>query len=104
MYKNIIKNKKIIREYKEVQITNNFNDGAYIEVNSSKEKRFLVEIKDSKGNVEFSSEIGSNMWCRTNKKYFEEYTCAVWDLDIEEKIYEKKYIPNNCYCTQVRLE
>jgi autotransporter strand-loop-strand O-heptosyltransferase len=91
MYKNIIKNKKIIREYKEVQITNNFNDGAYIEVNSSKEKRFLVEIKDSKGNVEFSSEIGSNMWCRTNKKYFEEYTCAVWDLDIEEKIYEKKY-------------
>lgn len=91
MYNNIPKNRKIIREQKEVQIINHYNDGAYVEVSSSKDKRFLVEILGSAGNVEFSSEISSNMWCKTNKKYFEEYTCRVWDLDADEKIYEKKY-------------
>lgn len=92
MYRNIEKNRNIIREFKEVQIINNFNDGAYVEVrSSSNDKRFLVEIVAANGNVEFSSEIGPNMWCKTNKKYFEEYTCRVWDLSISEKIYEKKY-------------
>jgi autotransporter strand-loop-strand O-heptosyltransferase len=41
--------------------------------------------------VEFSSEVGPNMWCKTNKKYFEEYTCRVWDIDANKYIYEKKY-------------
>lgn len=91
MYSDLIKNRNIVREYKEVKITNNYNDGAYVEVSTSKDKKFRVEILDSTGRIEFSSEIGPNMWCKTNKKYFEEYTCRVWDLEIERCIYDKKY-------------
>jgi autotransporter strand-loop-strand O-heptosyltransferase len=91
MYTDLIKNKNITREVKEVRITNNYNDGAYVEVNSSKEKKFRVEILNSTGRIEFSSEISSNMWCKTNKKYFDEYTCKVWDLQTGFCIYEKKY-------------
>ena len=39
-----IKNRNIVREYKEVKITNNYNDGAYVEVSTSKDKKFRVEI------------------------------------------------------------
>jgi len=91
MYRSLIKNDNIIREFKDVKVNMNFNDGAYVEVTSSLDKRFRVEIIDASGNIEFKTEIESNMWCRTNKKYFEEYTCRVWDLDIERCIYEKKY-------------
>lgn len=91
MYSNLSKNRNIVREFKETSIVNNFNDGAYVEVNSISEKRFRVEIIDSKGAIEFSTEISSNMWCRTNRKYFEEYTCRVVDIDIDKTIYEKKY-------------
>ena len=91
MYRDLTKNRNIVREYKEVKITNNYNDGAYVEVSTSKDKKFRVEILDSTGRVEFSSELGPNMWCKTNRKYFEEYTCKVWDLEIDRCIYDKKY-------------
>lgn len=91
MYRNLSKNKKIIREQHDVRISCNFNDGAYVEINSPKDLKFKVEVVDSKGIVEYSTEMGSNMWCKTNRKYFEEYTCKVWDLRTGACIYDKKY-------------
>ena len=91
MYRSLTKNENIIREFKDVKINVNFNDGAYVEVSCSSEKKFRVEILDATGAIEFSTNIESNMWCKTNKKYFEEYTCRVLDLEIGRYVYEKKY-------------
>lgn len=79
MYKGLRKNYNSIREINPNKFICNYNDGAYLEVQSTLDSKFHVEFMDSRGNIEYSTSIGSNMWCRTNKKYVEEYTCTVKD-------------------------
>ena len=79
MYKGLKKNQNIIREVNPTKFICNYNDGAYLEVQSKIDGQFHVEFMGSNGNVEYSTNIGSNMWCKTNKKYAEEYTCTVRD-------------------------
>ena len=79
MYKGLKKNPSPIKGAAPVKFICNYNEGAYLEIRSSIEGKFKVEFSNSKGQIEYSTEIGSNMWCRTSKKYAEEYTCTVRD-------------------------
>jgi autotransporter strand-loop-strand O-heptosyltransferase len=89
IYENLIKNQNIIRKSKVVKITNNFIDGAYLEIVSPMKANYRVEFIDSMGNIEYTSYVSSNTWSKTSKKYFEEYLCKVFERD--ELIYEQKY-------------
>jgi autotransporter strand-loop-strand O-heptosyltransferase len=93
MYKNLIKNENTIKEINPIKFICNYNEGAYLEIQSSIEKRFKVDFINGKGVLDYSTEIGSNMWCRTNKKYFEEYTCNVTDLETNKVVFVEKYNP-----------
>ena len=91
-YDDITKTDTIINpEYKDFSVLNHYIGGAYVEIKSKSDKQYKVEFWNSKGNCEYSTFIGSNMWTRTNKKYVEEYTCKVWDED--KLIYDKEYNP-----------
>lgn len=92
MYEGLIKNKNLINEINPVKFICNYNEGAYLEVQSTLDKKFKVEFSNSKGRIEYSTEIGSNMWCRTNKKYVEEYTCTVKD-ESDKIVFVEKYNP-----------
>lgn len=93
MYNGLRKNENPIKEINPVKFICNYNEGAYLEVQSALEKRFKVEFANSRGQVEYSTEIGSNMWCRTNKKYVEEYTCTVKD-ESDKVVFVEKYNPS----------
>ena len=79
MYNGLRKNTNSIKEVNPNRFICNYNDGAYLEVQSSIENKFKVEFTNSKGHIEYSTVISSNMWCRTSKKYMEEYVCTVKD-------------------------
>jgi autotransporter strand-loop-strand O-heptosyltransferase len=79
IYSNINKNENIVNKKNLVQVKNHFVDGGYIEVISPFKKNFLVEFWNAKGECEFRTNVSSNSWAKTNKKYFEEYTCKVYD-------------------------
>jgi autotransporter strand-loop-strand O-heptosyltransferase len=95
IYNNLTKNKNIIRKIRDTEVFCNFNDGAYVEVRSSNKKRLKVEIYNSLGDLEYSSEIDENMWCKTNKIYFDEYRCIVTDLNDDEVIFDHRYNAKN---------
>lgn len=89
-YKNIKKSNRVLNEkWSEVKILNHFITGAHVEVKSELNKNFKIEFWNGKNQLEYSTTIGSNMWTKTNKKYFEEYTCKVYDGD--KLIWDKKY-------------
>lgn len=79
IYDDIIKNDDIVRKDRAIKIVNNFNDGAYIEIISSIQEKFRVEFIDSNGNLEYTTTLNSNSWSKTAKKYFERYTCRVYN-------------------------
>lgn len=79
MYNGLRKNTNSIKEVNPNKFICNYNDGAYLEVQSSIENKFKVEFTNSKGHIEYSTVISSNMWCRTSRKYVDEYTCTVKD-------------------------
>jgi autotransporter strand-loop-strand O-heptosyltransferase len=81
LYENIVKNENIIRKNDRVKIVNHFNDGAFIEILSNVDQKFNVQFFNSFGNLEYSTTISSNSWTKTSKKYFEQYTCRVYQGD-----------------------
>lgn len=89
IYNNINKNGNIVNKKNSVQVKNHFVDGGYIEVISPFKKNFLVEFWNGNGECEFRTHVSSNSWARTNKKYFEEYTCKVYDND--NLVYNETY-------------
>ena len=92
MYEGLKKNTNPIKEINPIKFICNYNDGAYLEVQSSLDAKFKVEFSNSLGQVEYSTELGSNMWCKTNKKYVEEYTCTVKD-ESGKIVFVEKYNP-----------
>jgi autotransporter strand-loop-strand O-heptosyltransferase len=92
LYDNINQNKNIVNAKNSIKIKNYFIDGGYIEVNSPFKKKFTVEFWNNKNECEFTSIIESNCWAKTNKKYFEEYTCKVYDSDV--LVYDETYNAN----------
>lgn len=87
MYENIEFNRNIIKN--QVNVSCHFLNGAYVEVKSPIQKQFRVELWDGNNNCEYSTNLSSNSWARTSKKYFCQYTCKVYDGDV--LIYEHKY-------------
>ena len=92
MYDNIRKNDNIIN--RKVFVTNTFITGAYIEVKSIIDEEFRVEFINSKNELEYSVNLRSNCWAKTSKKYFENYTCRVYNSE-NKLVYEEKYNANN---------
>ena len=95
MYDNIIKNEDNIvkQQSQDTKIINHYVDGGYLEILSNEDKKFKVDFFAENGSLEYTCEIGSNMWCRTSKKYFEKYTCKVKDLTTGEIIFDETYDP-----------
>ncbi len=93
MYDNLVKNENPIRDINPTKFIFNYNDGAYLEIQSSIEKRFRVEFVNGNGSVDYSTEIGSNMWCKTNKKYFDKCTCTVTDLESNKIVFVENFNP-----------
>ena len=89
-YNNIKKSENVINpKYQDVTFLNHFIDGALMEVRSKEDKEFRVEFWNKQGVCEYVTNIRSNMWTKPNKKYFDEWTCKVYDGD--KLIYNKKY-------------
>jgi autotransporter strand-loop-strand O-heptosyltransferase len=93
MYENLIKKEDnvISRKENDVKIVNHYVDGGYLEILSDLDKSFKVEFFKENGDLEYSCDLKSNMWCRTSKKYFEKYTCKVHDVETGETIYDETY-------------
>lgn len=91
MYRGIEKNREIARSVSDIEVVCNFNEGAYVEVSSAFSKKLKVEILNAEGRVEYVTDMSENMWCKTNKLYFEEYVCRVWDREIDRIVYEHRY-------------
>lgn len=89
MYNDIKINDNIIKSDIKPEIKNHFVNGAYLEVLSPINKDFTLEFWNGKGECEFRTHVSSNSWARTNKKYFEEYTCKVYDND--NLVYNETY-------------
>jgi autotransporter strand-loop-strand O-heptosyltransferase len=89
IYENITMNSNIINKNNKINIINHFVDGAYIEIKSQIHKKFIVEFWNSNNHCEFRTEVNSNCWAKTNKKYFEGYTCKIYDED--GLLYDEKY-------------
>jgi len=93
MYNGIVKNDNIIRDVNATKIVLNYNDGGFLEITSPNKNKYGVEFKNKDGLVDFYTEIESNMWCRTHKKYFVEYRCKVWDIVTKNIILDDLYNP-----------
>lgn len=89
IYDNIIKNDNLINNTTATEIIVNFIRGANIEIKSIFQKQYRVEFWNSGGSCEYRTVINSNSWAKTSKKYFDQYTCRVYDGDI--LIHEHKY-------------
>lgn len=93
IYDNIITNKNVVNKKNSVHVNNNFVNGGFVEVLSQFNKKFTVEFWNKKNECEFKTFMESNSWAKTNKKYFEEYTCKVYDGDT--LVYDEKYDATN---------
>lgn len=93
IYDDIVKNKKAVNKKNLIHVKNHFINGAYIEVVCPFKKEFTVEFWNKKNECEFKTVIESNSWAKTNKKYFEEYSCKVYEGDT--LIYDGEYNANN---------
>ena len=81
-YKEIPKTEvRLNPDFENVTFLNHFIDGSLMEVRSKENKEFRVEFWSKSGICEFVTNIKSNMWTKTNKKYFDEWTCKVYDGD-----------------------
>jgi autotransporter strand-loop-strand O-heptosyltransferase len=72
---NIIIRDKI--EKPKLEILINFIDGPTIELKGKSEEKFNIEFYDSKDNLSYKTIMGSNMWSRSNKKYFQDWKIKI---------------------------
>jgi autotransporter strand-loop-strand O-heptosyltransferase len=70
-------------------IVNHYADGAYIEIQADPSRKFIVEFLDETGRIMYKSELTGGMWSKTNKKYFVEATCRIYENGTI--VYDKKY-------------
>lgn len=70
---------------KPAMININFVNGSFVEILNDVKKEYRVEMLDKNNNLYYSSNLSSNMWARSNRKY-----CDDWKI----KIYEKNELIN----------
>ena len=96
LYQKIIKNKnnmkeKLIKIYEETPINDRniikksntinytFINGAKVEILGSEDNEYYIEfINDDTGNIEYSTTIRNNHWCKTAKEYFVNWYIKVY--------------------------
>ena len=79
------------KEYQKFNILNHYIGGAFVEIKAKDDEEFRVEFWSGNSNsLEYSTTIRSNMWTKTSKKYFDEWTCKIYDQS-GNMIYDKKY-------------
>lgn len=93
MYKELRKNPNPIRDIDNTKFICHYNDGAYLEAQSGIDRGFRVEFMNADGNIEYSAQIRSNMWCRTTKKYAEGYVVTVIDEETGKTVFVDRYNP-----------
>jgi len=72
----------------------NFVDGAFIEVTGPEEKQYKVVFTDQDTQtILHDTTISTNMWTRTNIKYFINWLVQVYDASNNELVFEHKYNP-----------
>jgi autotransporter strand-loop-strand O-heptosyltransferase len=75
MYKNIKKISNIVRELSPL-ININFINGAFIELKNFDDQQYIVEFY-SESDLIYRSKIGNNMWCRTIRQYFTNWSIFI---------------------------
>ena len=89
-YKNLSYSSNIINSnYSEFTIINHYVNGAFLEIKSDNPHNFIVEFYNSDDLCEHRTSLSSNMWTKTNKKYFQKWKCKVYCE--EELIYDSVY-------------
>jgi autotransporter strand-loop-strand O-heptosyltransferase len=74
-------NKNIIK--KENIINYTFINGAKVEITGSNEQEYYIEfINDDTNQVEYSTKIKNNHWCKTAKEYFVNWYIKVYTNDV----------------------
>jgi autotransporter strand-loop-strand O-heptosyltransferase len=69
-----------------INIIQNFNDGAFLEIKGESNSKFLVEFFDENLKSCYKNTINSNCWVRVHRKYFTKWNAKVWEND--ELIFE----------------
>lgn len=70
----------------------NFIDGAFLEITGNQNKQYKVIMTNlDTGEVIHNTTISTNMWTRTNIKYFINWHIRVFDLSNNELVFEHKY-------------
>ncbi len=64
-----------------VSITQNFCDGAFLEIKGVSDSNFLVKFYDEDLKCHYEKTIQSNRWVRVNRKYFTKWNTKVWEND-----------------------
>ncbi len=93
MYKNIKKISNVVRELTP-SINVNFMNGAFIELKNFDDQQYIVEFY-SDSNLIYQSKIRNNMWSKTSKQYFNNWSIFIknekndiiykYELDISGK-------------------
>lgn len=85
-------NKNSYIEKEKINFNLHFVDNPFLEIKSNTDYNFDVEFFDSDEKLIYKSSIKSNMWCKLNKEYFEN-----WKVKIKynNKIKELKYDAEN---------
>jgi autotransporter strand-loop-strand O-heptosyltransferase len=87
-----IENYKVIKEYVDIDV--NYVNGFTLNLKTNTDKEYLVNVKDSKNNIVYSSLLRNDMWLKLSKQYLEYFTYEVLfnneviksgDLSFEDK-------------------
>lgn len=92
IYENLTINKNIVRD-NQINIIVHFIEGAFVEIKGNNEKEFLVKILDGNNNVVYDTILRCNMWAKTSKTYFDNWTILIYEKN--ELIFEHKYNAEN---------
>ena len=72
-----------------VTFINHYVNGAFCEIKGNSGSEYEVEFIDGEGRTVYSSKLRCNMWARTNKKYYENYTTRI--KEGENVVFNERY-------------
>ena len=79
-YSSILEFKKKNKNDEYIQYDINFVDGCKVEINGNTKQKFGVEILE-KDQIIYKTKLNVNNWCKTNTKYYKDYTVNLFFKD-----------------------